>query len=282
MTGHFRAFSLVDRITELEAGKRAKGTFAVPAGIARFPHSLAAEAVGQLAAWVAMDQLEFTVRPVAGVAADLSFGAQPRPGQTLDLSIEIDSCDREVVNYSGVAYAGGVKVVELGHSAGPMLPMETFDTPQAMRERYLLLIGPGAPSQQFPGVPEHQIEMIEEVYGKHARALLKVPHEAAFFSDHFQRRPVFPGTMLLDAHIQVALDAAAHSGYWALEAGVRATRVPNMKLRSFIAPGDTVELRVELARPDEAGAMLTRTSAYLNGKQVALGSLELAVPKGER
>ena len=51
MQGHFSAFSLVDRITELEAGKRAKGYFEVPAHLAGFPVSFAAEAGGQLAAW---------------------------------------------------------------------------------------------------------------------------------------------------------------------------------------------------------------------------------------
>jgi 3-hydroxymyristoyl/3-hydroxydecanoyl-(acyl carrier protein) dehydratase len=282
MNGHFRAFSLVDRITEFEPGQRARGTFVVPARIARFPSSLAAEAVGQLAAWLAMAQLDFELRPVAGVAGDLHFGAEPKPGQTLELNIEIESCDRELVTYSGRAYADGVALIELEHSAGPMLPMEGFDAPEAVRERYELLIGRGAPTGQFPGVAEHEIEMIEEVYGKRARALLKVPREAEFFSDHFPRRPVFPGTMLLDAHIQVALAAAAHSGYWEPGARVRATRVPNMKLRSFIAPGDTVELRVELTPPNDTGAVLTRTSAHMNGKQIALGGLELTVPEGEQ
>ena len=94
MDGHFRAFSLVDRITQLQAGKRAEGKFSVPAHLSRFSSCLAAEAAGQLAAWIAMAQLDFELRPVAGVAADLHFGADVRPGQTLDLAIEIDICDR--------------------------------------------------------------------------------------------------------------------------------------------------------------------------------------------
>jgi 3-hydroxymyristoyl/3-hydroxydecanoyl-(acyl carrier protein) dehydratase len=208
MDGHFRAFSLVDRITQLQAGKRAEGKFSVPAHLSRFSSCLAAEAAGQLAAWIAMAQLDFELRPVAGVAADLHFGADVRPGQTLDLAIEIDSCDRDTVNYSAHAYADGVRIIELERSAGPMLPMEAFDAPDAMRRRYELLCGPGAPAGEFPGVAEHEIEIIEEVHAKSSRAFLKVPHEAPFFSDHFPRRPVFPGTMLLDAHIQLG----AHCG----------------------------------------------------------------------
>ncbi len=161
MGGHLRTFSLVDRITQLEPGKRAEGRFSVPAHVSRFSSCLAAEAAGQLAAWVAMAELDFEVRPVAGVAADMHFGTAVQPGQTLDLAIEIDDCDKEAVTYSARASAEGVRVVELERSAGPMLPMESFDAPDAMRSRYELLCGPGVPAGQFPGVPEHDIEFIE-------------------------------------------------------------------------------------------------------------------------
>jgi 3-hydroxyacyl-[acyl-carrier-protein] dehydratase len=282
MSGHFRAFSLVDRITRLDPGKHAEGSFLVPAHLPRFSSCLATEAAGQLAAWVAMAELDFELRPVAGLAAELHFGAEVHPGQTLDLAIDIDSCDRQAVNYSARAYADGVSVIELEHSAGPMLPMESFDAADAMRNRYQLLCGPGAPAGQFPGVPEQDIEIIEEVRGKRLRAALKVPREASFFSDHFPRRPVFPGTMLLDAHIQVALGAAARSGYWSPDARLTVTRVPNMKLRAFIAPGDVVELGVALAPPGDGGVTIAQTSAHVNGKQVAMGTIELAAREGDR
>src|SRR5215510_10075045 len=145
MSGPFRAFSLVDRITQLEPGKRAHGTFAVPAHVTRFSSCLAAEAAGQLAAWVAMAELDFAARPVAGVAGDLHFGPQGLPGQTLELAMEIDSCDEQTVNYSARASANGLQVIELERSAGPMLPMEAFDAPDTMRTRYQLLCGSGVP-----------------------------------------------------------------------------------------------------------------------------------------
>jgi 3-hydroxymyristoyl/3-hydroxydecanoyl-(acyl carrier protein) dehydratase len=90
MSGHFSAFSLVDRITDLESGKRTRGRFQVPANIARFPSTLAAEAVGQLAAWNAIAHLGFQVRPVAGLAAELRFGPLVHPGQSLDLETIIE------------------------------------------------------------------------------------------------------------------------------------------------------------------------------------------------
>ena len=133
----------------------------MPAHVSRFSSCLAVEAAGQLAAWVAMAELDFEVRPVAGVAADMHFGAAVQPGQTLDLRSTIDNCDKEAVTYSARASVEGMRVVELERSVGPMLPMESFDAADAMRSRFELLCGPGLPGGQFPGVPEHDIEFVE-------------------------------------------------------------------------------------------------------------------------
>ena len=70
MGDHFAAFSFVDRITDYEPEGRARAAFfAVPDGrCAAFPSCLVAEAVGQLAAWVAMAHIDFRGRPVAALA----------------------------------------------------------------------------------------------------------------------------------------------------------------------------------------------------------------------
>jgi 3-hydroxyacyl-[acyl-carrier-protein] dehydratase len=276
MSGHFSAFSLVDRITDLEPGRRAKGHFLVPAKIARFPCTLAAEAVGQLAAWNAIAHLGFRVRPVAGLAAEVRFGPEVRPGQRLELETVLDSCEMDAVSYSGWAEVDGVRVMELDHSVGPMLPLEDFDSPQAMRERFDLLCGPGAPSGRFPGVPEPDMDIVEQVPEERVRANLRVPREAEFFSDHFPRKPVFPGTLLLDAQLILALGFAAGWGRWPPGSKLSATRVPDTKMRSFIPPGEMVELRIDFAALDEPDKAKATTAVRLNGKTVASGKLEIA------
>jgi hypothetical protein len=80
MSDHFAAFSFVDRITALEPGLRARGTFAIPPHIDAFPSCLMAEAVGQLAAWVAMAHIRFRGRPVAALALETRF-LHLAPGQ---------------------------------------------------------------------------------------------------------------------------------------------------------------------------------------------------------
>ena len=107
MAEHFAAFSFVDRITLFDPGRRAEGSYAIPRGIAAFPSCLVAEAVGQLAAWVAMAQVGFRGRPVAALANETRFRADVAPGSTLALAVDIESCDEHAVAYSGRASVGG-------------------------------------------------------------------------------------------------------------------------------------------------------------------------------
>jgi len=281
VSGHFSAYSFVDRITELEAGKRARGFFLVPAHLSRFPVALAAEAVGQLAAWNAMSSFDYKVRPVAGLAAELRFGSEVRPGCRLDLEVVIESCEADAVSYSGWADADGVRVIELDHSVGPMLPMEEFDAPQAVRARFELLCGAGAQSGRFPGLPEHDIEIIERVPEQKLEALLRVPAEAHFFSDHFPRRKVFPGTLLLDAQMQLGLKFAADWPSLPRGSSLVVTRIPDMKIRSFVPPGEVLELRVDVAPTSEPGKVRATTTVRANGKSVASGKLEMTARSGQ-
>ena len=134
MSDHFAAFSFVDRITELEPGLRARGTFAVPETLARFPACLVAEAVGQLAAWVAMAQIDFRGRPVAALANETIFHGDVAPGSQLELSVEIEALDDDAVAYGGFARVDGAQAIELRHCLGPMLPVPEFDAPEALRQ----------------------------------------------------------------------------------------------------------------------------------------------------
>jgi acyl carrier protein len=74
------------------------------------------------------------------------------PGDTLELAVEIDDVDDEAVSYRGWADVAGRRVIELNDCLGPMLPVADFDAPEALRERFALLRGAGAPPDRFHGV----------------------------------------------------------------------------------------------------------------------------------
>jgi 3-hydroxymyristoyl/3-hydroxydecanoyl-(acyl carrier protein) dehydratase len=270
MADHFSSFSFVDRITGIEPGTRGQGCFAIPAGLPSFPSCLVAEAVGQLAAWVAMAHVEFRCRPVAGLAGEVRILGEVVPGQILDLGIEIESCDLDAVAYAGRASAGDALAVEVRRCVGPMLPLEEFDAPGAVRGHFEALCGPGAPPGRFRGIAELDFELIDRDPGKWLRAELQVPGSAPFFADHFPRRPVFPGSLLLHAQMRLALKLAGDVLHPGPRARLEVRRIDDVKLRSFIPPGQVVELRAE-TQANAGGTAAVAVAARAAGKLVGSG-----------
>ena len=269
------AFLFVDRITEIVPGKAARGCFTVPKDAPDLSPCLAAEAVGQLAAWVAMAKMEFRSRPVAGVTSEAKIKGRAAPGAVLDLEVTLESCDTDAVLYDGQARTGGLPIVELIQSVGPMLPMEDFDDPDAVRERFQLLCGAEALPKGFSGDAslDPHIILTERDPGKRLRAQICVPRSAPFFTDHFPRKPVLPATLLLDAQIELAVGLAAEAVDPAVRMLLRPTRVSNLKLRSFIPPGEALGIVVEVLAASRASAEIA-LAAEVGGQRVSTARLE--------
>lgn len=246
MSEHFRAFSFVDRILADDPGKSISGRYAIPEGIAEFPLSLVSEAIGQLAAWSSMAATGFEVRPVAGIAGRVEFSGSVKPGDVLELEATLVKADLEAVGYDGVAKVNGETVVRLLDTLGPMVPMAEYDDPAAMRARYDLLISNGAEPFAFGGVPAMGTEKTGGTPGESAEGLLRVPENAAFFGDHFPRKPVFPGTLLMNLKLGFALEfARGMGGNW------KASAACDVKLRSFMPPGEVLDLKAEVDSRDD-------------------------------
>ena len=239
-----------------------------------------AEAVGQLAAWSAMAQLDFAHRPVAGLANAVHYHALPHPGCTLQLQADIERWDAEAVAYSGKAFVDGRLALELQDSVGPMLPMDEFDAPEAVRADFHTLMGAGAAPGRFGGVPEPVLRDLQAVPGERLSALLQVPEaaDAPYFADHFPRRPVFPGTLLMDALATLSLQLAQQSTPLAAAGPLVTQKVSQVKIRSFTAPGAQLQLEVVLQDIDALRARL-KVSARSEDKTVATARIEVT-PQG--
>lgn len=270
---HFAAFSFVDRIDAFEPRRLVRGRYAVPAGI-RFPPCLVAEAVGQLAAWVSMEAVDYRGRPVAALAGDTRFHGDVVAGTVLELAADVESCDDDSFVYTGHASVDGRRVLELFDCFAPLLPVPEFDDPEALRARFAVLRGDGAQPGRFRGVAPFALVSLPGEPGRVRRARFEVPAAAPFFADHFPRRPVFPATLLLDTLIGVARGLAAERADLPPLAVTRMTRV---KVRSFTAPGAQLELAAEVA-----GATATSLSVALtasgDGRTVATARVDFAVP----
>jgi 3-hydroxymyristoyl/3-hydroxydecanoyl-(acyl carrier protein) dehydratase len=157
-----------------------------------------------------------------------------------------------------------------------MLPLEDFDAPEAVRGDFETLCGPGARPGRFRGIEEPDLTLIDRIPGQRLRAAISVPVSAPFFADHFPRRPVFPATLLLDAQIRLALRLATET----LPPGprLRPARMADVKMRSFILPGQAVEIETAMWSAADGAAELT-LAAMVDGKRVATGRVEI-VPRG--
>lgn len=259
MDERFRNFSFVDRITAVEPGVRARGSFKIPEGITDFPQSLAVEAAGQLAAWAAMAALDFQQRPVAGLAGKIELLDEPRPGQTLDLSATLHTCESDAVAYDGEATVAGKPLVRLTQCVGPMVPLADFDDPSLVRTRFRELCDGGTQPGIFPGVqpPSFSVTGIEPE--QRIQATLQVPEQASWFGDHFPGRPVFPGTLLMHTKLRLASRLATEcplppGAVWKVQ------EVTSVKLRTFVAPGDTLQLEVRVQKCTDEQLNLTMES----------------------
>jgi 3-hydroxymyristoyl/3-hydroxydecanoyl-(acyl carrier protein) dehydratase len=226
-----------------------------------------------------MAALNFERRPVAGLAGSIELLSQVRPGQTLELAADLETADAEAVAYGGIATADGVDVVRLQDCVGPMVSLNDFDDPQSLRDRFAVLCGPGAKPGGFDGIPALVLDRTDSQRGESARATFQVPRSAPLFADHFPRRPVFPGTLLMHMNLQLAAALAAEmppppGGQWTLRT------VRDVKLRAFIPPGDILELEAKLNERAADSATVTmeirKGQKTIGGARVVLGLKEAA------
>ena len=275
MSDHFRAFSFVDRILSVNPGVNISGSYAIPRELDSFPDLLVAEALGQVGAWSAMAAVDFKFRPVAGLTQGAEVFSSARPGQVLELQSEIESVDTETAVYSGTAHADGVLVLRLHRHVGPMMALEEFDDPIAVRERFALLCGTGAVPGGFAGLPAIPLHLLAREEGRRESASLEVPTSAPFFADHFPRKPVFPGTIMMSLNFQLAnsllAGVPANGGSWKLRS------VSNVKFRSFTPPGTALECeaRVDSVTGDTANITVeTRDPKRLVASAKAIFSIQ--------
>jgi 3-hydroxyacyl-[acyl-carrier-protein] dehydratase len=103
-----------------------------------------------------------------------------------------------------------------------------------------------------------------------AEATKNVALSEDFFDDHFPRRPVMPGVLILEGMAQVSglLVEATLNQKYAKNAKAVLTVLERTKFRSLVKPGETLAYRVEMLSINEAGGKV-KASAVRAGSLVA-------------
>jgi 3-hydroxymyristoyl/3-hydroxydecanoyl-(acyl carrier protein) dehydratase len=290
-------FHFVDRILQLEPGKRALGvrhiTDSDPFLLSResrrpvLAPSIVGEALGQLGAWNVMSVNGFTLRPVAGIARNIRIMGEAGPGDTLVLDTTIQSLDDEIVTYYSVATVGGAEVLVIEEGLGPFLPLEEFNDPGEVSRHFDRINRPGrlaealeeGPPAAGVGQPESSWLELDEILswdpGQEAAASKKVSDGWSFFDDHFPRKPVLPLSMLVQGLLGLGErllvdDPAASTG-----ALLRPKRLRSVKMSQFVEPGQTVVAKARVKEKTDREARLA-FRCEVDGKRVCIAEIDFA------
>ena len=143
-------FLLVDRILELESGKRAVGlknvTLSEDFLAYHFPEYpimpgvLITEALVQLASWIISESTDFEQMGIAVEYERLKFRRLVRPGDQLRMEVEIVNHDPTRAEVKGKAFCDG-QLVATAQFALEVHPTARFQDPAEARQLYALIRG---------------------------------------------------------------------------------------------------------------------------------------------
>jgi 3-hydroxyacyl-[acyl-carrier-protein] dehydratase len=98
--------------------------------------------------------------------------------------------------------------------------------------------------------------------GRAAEGVKNVALSEDFFDDHFPRRPVMPGVLILEGMAQLSglLLEASLAQQYAQSAKAVLTLLERTKFRSLVKPGDTLHYRADVMALNEAGGKVRATA----------------------
>jgi len=105
--------------------------------------------------------------------------------------------------------------------------------------------------------------------GVRAEAVKNVALSEDFFDDHFPRRPVMPGVLILEGMAQISglLLEASLRAKCGKDAKAVLTVLERTKFRDMVRPGDTLTYRAEVVSVNETGGK-ARVQAVRDGRSV--------------
>jgi 3-hydroxyacyl-[acyl-carrier-protein] dehydratase len=113
--------------------------------------------------------------------------------------------------------------------------------------------------------------------GKNAKAIKNVALSEDFFDDHFPRRPVMPGVLIIEGIAQLSgllLEASLKEKHGENAKAIM-TVLERTKFREMVRPGDTLTYSTEVKAINKSGGKTT-AQALCNGRTVVTTGMVFA------
>jgi len=113
--------------------------------------------------------------------------------------------------------------------------------------------------------------------GRSAEAIKNIALSEDFFDDHFPRRPVMPGVLMLEGMAQVSglLLEASLADKYGKEAKAVLTLLERTKFRDLVRPGDTLVYQTEVIAVNANGGKVS-VQALRDGQPVVTSGMVFA------
>ncbi len=233
--------------------------------------SVISEAVGQLVSWMALRDNDFSGRPVFLFATSIDLGQGVPAPATVDLEAWITDRSEDSFIFSGTAKVGGKTVVEIKDCGGYFMPLAELEDPSVTRQRFATLTSTGlSANPQTPAFDfKSLVDTVTEVVPEKSISTAKVfRQDEPFYPDHFPRFPVTPivviNEMIAEATRRLMADNPATQGT------IIPISVQDLKIKSFIRPGDTAVVNVKVTESN-SDSFETVAEITVNQKRILRG-----------
>lgn len=287
------SFLYVDRITEYEPGRRIRGLknitrsepflFPGPHGKRVAHPALLIEAFAQLSAWLAILDNKYQRRPLFLGEDRVELPSPVFSGDQIHLDVELIRYNDDIVETRGTASVGSRVVFSSECGRGYLVPMTDFDDPVIVEKRFLQLYRPGlklgrdvvamsdTSHEDFWKVSNRRpLELVDAV-DKHqplksVETFKNITVSESFFLEHFPRRPIVPGVVI----VSMAIDAAeimvrAEPQALGSQRFLTMTRVTNVRFRKPIEPGDQCVVKAKTKTWDAKTRQLVVSAVIFAG-----------------
>lgn len=298
-------FLFVDRILEIEKGKFAKGIKNVSysdeylvnivPNFPLMPRSLSVEAIAQLISWLVIYTKDFSAKPIAVMIDKTKFHDVIRPGDQLFIRAEINSMHKDEALCSGTAEVNGKIVTELHNGICAFIPIEELEDTLTVKRKFLSLFGrknlheflkdadlKSRDNSYLNSDNNFNLNLMDKVVeieiGKRVRGIKNITMTEDFIVDHFPKKHVMPGTMIVESFIQLSekLLSDTIKAQRGSTVKILFDESRKLKFRQYVKPGDKMVVDINLIDLQNDTA-LVKAKATVDNKLVTAGELKFEI-----